>query len=154
MRGFQSIDSVILELENNTFSNLEKIDLLLNRLREFLIEEAEKKMITFPSYATTKDMVVGLNFIIFEYRSRKKFNTKLIISILTVMSSIQHKSITFKTVQDLNLRDFPVYVYEDDTLTTIKSHNKTDNLNVVLSLIDYLSKTFLNDLPNVKKYTI
>lgn len=151
MRGFQRIDSIIPEIENSSLSTTEKTEFLLERIRKCLLEEAAHMHITFPEHASTKDIITGLNFIIFEYRPRKKFNTKLITSITTVMSAIQHSPVTFKTVQDLNLRDSPVYVYDDSVLTAIKSHNKTDNLNVVFSLIDYLNKSFAEDLFAVRK---
>ncbi len=153
MRGFERIDSVINDLDNS-LSNRDKIDLLLIRIRDFLIEEGERRYITFPSGASTKDLLIGLNFIMFEYRPRKKFNTKLIISITTVMSFIQKSPVIFKTEQNLSLRDFPVYIYDENNnaLREIKGHNKTDNLNVALSLIDYLSKSYYQDLPSSKKY--
>ena len=105
--------------------------------------------------ATIMEMIVGLNFIYYSYKDRKKFNTKLLLSIINVMSNIQAHTIKYIKSKDINSKYSPVYTYnEEGFLSNIIWYYKIDNLSVVLSLIEYIKKRFIVTSPNVKKYIV
>lgn len=155
MKEYNIIENLILIEGFNALTIEEKKELLLNRIREYLIFEASKQGITFMENATIMEMIVGLNFIYYSYKDRKKFNTKLLLSIINVMSNIQAHTIKYIKSKDINSKYSPVYTYnEEGFLSNIIWYYKIDNLSVVLSLIEYIKKRFIVTSPNVKKYIV
>ncbi len=150
-----TIENLIFKEEYEYLAIEEKKELLLGTIKEYLIEEANKLNITFIEESTTIDMLIGLNFIYYTYKDRKKFNTKLISSIINIMSNIQGSTIKYIKTKDISTKFSPVYTYDEKgNLLYIIGYNKIDNLSVLLSLIEYIEKRFMVTNTRIKKYKI
>lgn len=151
MTYFKQITNIIKEGGFDLLSDSEKKEYLLEVINNTILKEALKYNVSFNDNSDITSKVIGLNSILED--NRKKFNCKLLQSVLYVIGSIQNKKIIF---EQLPSRYFinPSYTFENDKLIRIRSYSKNDQLEPLIYIVKYIETRFLlekDDTLSLKK---
>lgn len=136
------IENIILDSDFETLTVEEQKEYLLEIVKKFLINKSAEKGVTYNENPDLENIIRGYNIINFNYNNRKTTNIKLIISLINVMSNIQKERIIIETT---NRKEFKntLYIYENNKLSRIKFYSRTDYMNTLISLINYIETQFL-----------
>lgn len=141
MTYFKKITNIVYEEEFKTLTTNEQKEYLLETLNNFLLEECTKKHITFTINVDLITIIRRLNASQTS-KQEKEFNQKIIGSITYVMSKIQQKQINYEILNNRYLIN-PMYTYENNKLIYIRSYQKSNQIEVLTFLLNYLQNKFL-----------
>lgn len=144
------IKDILLESDYKYSQVEEKIQLLLEKIRNYLLVQINNLGITLCQEESIANLLRIYNITIMDYKERRKINTKMLTDILEVMSDIQNSPILYIKSPYANLKTSPLYGYNEEKLIYLKGYNKTDNLEVLISLVKELDKKFLKERDTIK----